>query len=307
MTSPAPRPRSTSSPRAHRHRSADSDGLPVAREVVLHAHFDAATGRRARPCSGRPAARGGPAPAPARAAPVTGAATPAPRSPSSPSSTSTRSSPRPATPSRTGSASPSSSATAPASSRAAPDPRAAATSTTSSPTTTTANAEGRPQPGPTGTDNLAALCRFHHRLKTHTAWRYRDDRARSLRVDQPPRPPLPPRPHRHHRPDPPEPHRPIHDPAAMHPAAVPPDAGRTHVRMEQAANTLLRRRPGADSMLRAGSPCRSYGHHLIAVRPSSCAVRAHGEPCPDVLATSSRHCRGRIRLASRGPHAGEPS
>ena len=40
-----------------------------------------------------------------------------------------------------------------------------------------AEAEGRPQPGPTQTDNLAALCRFHHRLKTHTAWRYRDDRA----------------------------------------------------------------------------------------------------------------------------------
>ena len=36
-----------------------------------------------------------------------------------------------------------------------------------------AEAEGRPQPGPTQTDNLAALCRFHHRLKTHTAWRYR--------------------------------------------------------------------------------------------------------------------------------------
>ncbi|MGF9761103.1 HNH endonuclease signature motif containing protein [Microvirga sp. 0TCS3.31] len=36
-----------------------------------------------------------------------------------------------------------------------------------------ANAEGRPQPGPTQSDNLAALCRFHHRLKTHTAWRYR--------------------------------------------------------------------------------------------------------------------------------------
>ena len=32
--------------------------------------------------------------------------------------------------------------------------------------------EGRPQPGPTQSDNLAALCRFHHRLKTHTAWRY---------------------------------------------------------------------------------------------------------------------------------------
>jgi hypothetical protein len=35
-----------------------------------------------------------------------------------------------------------------------------------------ADAAGRPQPGPTETDNLAALCRFHHRLKTHTAWRY---------------------------------------------------------------------------------------------------------------------------------------
>jgi 5-methylcytosine-specific restriction endonuclease McrA len=35
-----------------------------------------------------------------------------------------------------------------------------------------ADAEGRPQPGPTQTSNLAALCRFHHRLKTHTAWRY---------------------------------------------------------------------------------------------------------------------------------------
>ncbi len=36
-----------------------------------------------------------------------------------------------------------------------------------------AEAEGQPQPGPTETDNLAALCRFHHRLKTHSAWRYR--------------------------------------------------------------------------------------------------------------------------------------
>ena len=35
-----------------------------------------------------------------------------------------------------------------------------------------AEAEGRPQPGPTETENLGALCRFHHRLKTHTAWRY---------------------------------------------------------------------------------------------------------------------------------------
>jgi hypothetical protein len=35
-----------------------------------------------------------------------------------------------------------------------------------------AEEEGRPQPGPTQTDNLAALCRGHHRLKTHSAWRY---------------------------------------------------------------------------------------------------------------------------------------
>ncbi|MBD3915808.1 HNH endonuclease signature motif containing protein [Nocardioides hwasunensis] len=36
-----------------------------------------------------------------------------------------------------------------------------------------ADADGRPQTGPTETGNLAALCRFHHRLKTHTGWRYR--------------------------------------------------------------------------------------------------------------------------------------
>ena len=36
-----------------------------------------------------------------------------------------------------------------------------------------ADPEGRPQRGPTSTDNLAALCRFHHRLKTHTSWHYR--------------------------------------------------------------------------------------------------------------------------------------
>ncbi|NPC44951.1 HNH endonuclease signature motif containing protein [Nocardioides sp. zg-1230] len=35
-----------------------------------------------------------------------------------------------------------------------------------------AASEGLEQPGPTRTDNLAALCRFHHRLKTHSAWHY---------------------------------------------------------------------------------------------------------------------------------------
>ncbi|GAA1932883.1 HNH endonuclease signature motif containing protein [Nocardioides hwasunensis] len=36
-----------------------------------------------------------------------------------------------------------------------------------------ADADGRPQTGPTTTSNLAPLCRTHHRLKTHTGWRYR--------------------------------------------------------------------------------------------------------------------------------------
>ncbi len=35
-----------------------------------------------------------------------------------------------------------------------------------------AEADGSPQPGPTRTSNLAVLCRHHHRLKTHTAWHY---------------------------------------------------------------------------------------------------------------------------------------
>nr|WP_300045142.1 HNH endonuclease signature motif containing protein [uncultured Nocardioides sp.] len=79
-----------------------------------------------------------------------------------------------------------------------------------------ADAEGRPQPGPTQTANLAALCRFHHRLKTHTAWRYemtdngrfewtsphghhyRRDRTGTTAADQadPPDPPDIPRPRR---------------------------------------------------------------------------------------------------------------
>jgi hypothetical protein len=70
-----------------------------------------------------------------------------------------------------------------------------------------AEAEGRPQPGPTATDNLAAECRFHHRLKTHTAWhcqviapgvfewtsphghRYRRDHTGTTAIEPPPEPP----------------------------------------------------------------------------------------------------------------------
>ena len=35
-----------------------------------------------------------------------------------------------------------------------------------------AEAEGREHPGPTESNNLACLCRYHHRLKTFTAWTY---------------------------------------------------------------------------------------------------------------------------------------
>ncbi|GAB3019509.1 hypothetical protein GCM10011376_29260 [Nocardioides flavus (ex Wang et al. 2016)] len=77
----------------------------------------------------------------------------------------------------------------------------------------TAEAEGRPQPGPTTTDNLATLCRFHHRVKTHSPWHYamvapgvfewtsprghhyRRDRYGATAID-PPDPPGIPRPRR---------------------------------------------------------------------------------------------------------------
>jgi hypothetical protein len=73
-----------------------------------------------------------------------------------------------------------------------------------------AEAEGRPQPGPTQTDNLACLCRGHHRLKTHSAWRhamvepgvfewtsphghrYRRDHHGTTALDPPDDPPGPP-------------------------------------------------------------------------------------------------------------------
>jgi 5-methylcytosine-specific restriction endonuclease McrA len=81
-----------------------------------------------------------------------------------------------------------------------------------------ADADGRLQPGPTSTRNLGALCRFHHRLKTFTAWtyrmtapgvfewtsphghRYRRDPTGTTPIDPPelPEPPEPPRPRDRH-------------------------------------------------------------------------------------------------------------
>ena len=79
----------------------------------------------------------------------------------------------PAYESPTGSANRSSSATRPACSRGAPDPARGCDVDHVIEYDHDAEAEGRPQPGPTTTSNLAALCRYHHRLKTFTAWRYR--------------------------------------------------------------------------------------------------------------------------------------
>ena len=112
----------------------DTDGLPIAREVVLHAHFAASTegevtvfGPTGRLEEGQRLILLDQLKA--------GAATRGPRSPSSPSSTSPSRCRRPAMRSPTGSASTSSSATAPASSRGAPARPGVATSTTSTPTT----------------------------------------------------------------------------------------------------------------------------------------------------------------------------
>ena len=103
----------------------------------------------------------------------TGAPTPAPRSPSSPSSTSTPTCRRRRTRSPTGSASRSFSATATCVFPWCTRPARRGDIDHIDEYDHQAEAEGRPQSGPTRTSNLAALCRFHHRLKTHSAWSYR--------------------------------------------------------------------------------------------------------------------------------------
>ncbi len=62
-----------------------------------------------------------------------------------------------------------------------------------------AEAEGRPQPGPTQT-RTSRRCAATTTDSRPTPPGATDDRARRLRVDQPPRPPLPTRPVRHHAP-----------------------------------------------------------------------------------------------------------
>jgi hypothetical protein len=44
---------------------------------------------------------------------------------------------------------------------------------------------GPPPPAQTTTDNLARLCRYHHRVKTHSDWNYRRDPTGVLRWTSP--------------------------------------------------------------------------------------------------------------------------
>ena len=55
-------------------------------------------------------------------------------------------------------------------------------------------------PGQTRPDNLAPLCRRHHRAKTHRGWTYRPQRRRHLHLDQPARTSLHRRDGRHRHP-----------------------------------------------------------------------------------------------------------
>ena len=66
-----------------------------------------------------------------------------------------------------------------------------------------ADAEGRPQPGPTDHVQPRGVVSVPPPPQDPQRLALPDDRARGVRVDQPPRPPLPPRPHRHHGPRPP--------------------------------------------------------------------------------------------------------
>jgi hypothetical protein len=114
---------------------ADVPHLPAARQVVIHAHFDASFSGDTTVFGPGGWRTANASHSSSRSSP--GAPTRAPRSPSSPSSTSTPASPRRATRSPPTSASRSSSATAHACSPDAPAQPGAATSTTSSPTTPT--------------------------------------------------------------------------------------------------------------------------------------------------------------------------
>ena len=110
--------------------------------------------------------------------------------------------------------------------------------------------------GPTASDNLAPLCRRHHRLKTHhSGWGYTVLEPGSLPVVLPARLPVPARPPRHHR------RHPRPDIAPARPVATPPHTPRQHTRR------------GATGMSPCGSNAR---HHLLPTQPASTRVGVGG-------------------------------
>ena len=76
-------------------------------------------------------------------------------------------------------------------------------------------------PGQTRPENLAPLCRRHHRCKTSGRWRYRRRPDGTLRLDRSARSPVPGHADRHHVPRPPLSTRPTSDPTARHPTGRP--------------------------------------------------------------------------------------
>ena len=199
----------------------DVDGLPAAREVVLHAHFDAAldgldtvfgpTGRMEEAQRLR-AARPGPA---------TGAATPAPRSPSSRSSTSPPSladtGVRGARPDpRTGDT-PRPRLRVPVVHPPGPRLRHRPRHRIRPPRRGRGQATTRPHPDPESRRAVPVPPPLEdpHRLALP------DDRARGVRVDLTARPPLPTRPPRHHR-DSTEPSHPTRPTSRTTPTMTPP-------------------------------------------------------------------------------------
>ena len=130
--------------------------------------------------------------------------------------------------------------------------------------------------GPTASDNLAPLCRRHHRLKTHhSGWGYTVLEPGSLPVALPARLPVPARPHRHHR------RHPRPDLAPARPVATPPHTPRPHSRR------------GATGMSRSDRTARTtFPHPSLRARESVAAGRC------------GRGAAGRERKGWRGGDTG---
>ena len=96
--------------------------------------------------------------------------------------------------------------------------------------------------GTTSSDNIAPLCRRHHRLKTHGGWSYRPLEAGSFLWTQPPRLHLPPR-------------------RRLHPRRQPRPTATTRIEEPDRPTPRLRSTSGASGMS----------------RPLACSVRTHAD------------------------------